>query len=158
MSQRRKATRVVIPGPASSVEGMNGWNVLEESDVLRLLHQDGAVRVELRRPDSLNAFDDRLAVELLDALRRLAADHAYGHIPGSLLLPEEEFEERFAALKPRLERAQALVVYCSSRDCGKSLWTALRLWNTGLKQVRIFPGGWNEWYLRELPVERTATR
>ena len=76
MSQRRKATRVVIPGPASSVEGMNGWNVLEESDVLRLLHQDGAVRVELRRPDSLNAFDDRLAVELLDALRRLAADHA----------------------------------------------------------------------------------
>lgn len=53
---------------------MNGWNVLEQSDVLALLHQNGAVRIELRRPESLNAFDHRLAVELRDSLRKLSED------------------------------------------------------------------------------------
>ena len=52
------------------------WNVRGGSDVLGLLHRDGVVRVELRRPDSLNAFDDRLAGELRDALRGLAVDSA----------------------------------------------------------------------------------
>jgi 2-(1,2-epoxy-1,2-dihydrophenyl)acetyl-CoA isomerase len=53
---------------------MNGWNELEASQVLRLLRQEAAVRVELRRPHALNAFDDRLAIELRDTLHRLAAD------------------------------------------------------------------------------------
>jgi len=53
---------------------MNGWNELEASEVLRLLRQEAAVRVELRRPHALNAFDDRLAIELRDTLYRLAAD------------------------------------------------------------------------------------
>jgi enoyl-CoA hydratase/carnithine racemase len=50
------------------------WNVFEESDVLRLARQGAAARVELKRPDSLNALDHRLAQELRDALRRVAAD------------------------------------------------------------------------------------
>lgn len=53
---------------------MNGWNELEASGVLRLLRQEAAVRVELHRPHALNAFDDRLAIELRDTLQRLAAD------------------------------------------------------------------------------------
>lgn len=53
---------------------MNGWNHLEESEVLRLLRHEAAVRIELRRPHALNAFDDRLAIELRDTLHRLAAD------------------------------------------------------------------------------------
>jgi 2-(1,2-epoxy-1,2-dihydrophenyl)acetyl-CoA isomerase len=55
---------------------MSTWNVVDESDVLRLLQRDQAVRVELCRPESLNAFDDRLAVELRDALLRLGADES----------------------------------------------------------------------------------
>lgn len=89
---------------------------------------------------------------------RSAIDYAYGHIPGAVSFPEEEFEQRFAELKPRLERARHVVVYCKSEDCGRSLWTALRLWDAGLRQTAIYPAGWNEWYLRELPVHRTATR
>jgi len=55
---------------------METWDVLEQSDVLRVAGRDGAVRLELHRPDALNAFDDRLAIELLGALRRLGADDA----------------------------------------------------------------------------------
>jgi len=55
---------------------MGGWNVVEETEVLRLLKQGGAVRLELCRPESLNAFDDRLSIGLRDALLRLGGDES----------------------------------------------------------------------------------
>src|SRR4051812_50178580 len=76
MSQGDGGPADKAPPGASSVPAMNGWDVIDESEVLRLVTQGGAGRVELRRPESLNAFDDRLAVELLGALRRLGADDA----------------------------------------------------------------------------------
>jgi rhodanese-related sulfurtransferase len=83
---------------------------------------------------------------------RTAAEYDQGHIAGAIFLPEEEFEERFPTLKARLERAQAIVVYCKSEDCGKSLWTAIRLRSAGLIQTRIYPAGWYDWKRHELPA------
>ena len=48
-------------------------------------------------------------------------DYEFGHIQGAINLPEEEFDTRFAALKPQLEQAEAIVVYCKNADCGKSI-------------------------------------
>jgi len=87
---------------------------------------------------------------------RPAADYEFGHIAGAISIPDEEFEQHFPALKPRLERARAIVVYCKSVDCGKSLWTAIRLRNEGLMQARIYPYGWNEWFLHGLPTAGAA--
>jgi 2-(1,2-epoxy-1,2-dihydrophenyl)acetyl-CoA isomerase len=53
---------------------MSDWNVVGESDVLRVMRRGAAVRLELSRPESLNALDDALATELRDALLRLGAD------------------------------------------------------------------------------------
>jgi len=86
------------------------------------------------------------------------ADYEYGHIAGAVLLPEEEFEERFGDLKAKLERARAIVVYCKNIDCAKSLWVALRLRNHGLIQVKIYPAGWNEWHLGGLPIQGNTDR
>jgi len=83
---------------------------------------------------------------------RSAQDYDFGHIAGAVSLPEEEFEQRFPELKPRLERAGTIVVYCKSVDCGKSLWGALRLRDAGLLQTKIYPYGWNEWYNNDLPI------
>jgi rhodanese-related sulfurtransferase len=83
---------------------------------------------------------------------RSAADYDFGHIAGAISLPWEEFERHFPELKPRLEGAKALVVYCKSVDCGKSLWSAMSLRNAGLRQAKIYPDGWNEWYKRGLPI------
>src|SRR5262249_32689903 len=82
---------------------------------------------------------------------RPLGDYEFGHIAGALHLPEPEFEQRFPALKERLERAKTIVVYCKSVDCGLSLWTAIRLRNAGLTQTMIYPEGWNEWDTRNLP-------
>ncbi|OAI54002.1 hypothetical protein AYO44_03725 [Planctomycetaceae bacterium SCGC AG-212-F19] len=85
---------------------------------------------------------------------RSPIDYEFGHISGALSMPEPDFEQRFPQLKDRLTQASAIVIYCKSPDCGLSLWAAIRLHNAGLKQALIFPGGWNEWFNRGLPVTR----
>jgi rhodanese-related sulfurtransferase len=85
---------------------------------------------------------------------RSASDYSFGRIAGAISLPEDEIEARLPELRSRLERAKAIVVYCGSRDCGKSLWGALRLRQAGFAQTSIFPGGWNEWYVDSAPIDR----
>lgn len=103
----------------------------------------------LRLRDAEALWRDRSAL-FLDV--RSAADYDFGHIAGAISLPYEELEQRFAELKPRLERARTIVVYCKSVDCGKSLWSALHLRNAGLLQTKIYPNGWNEWYNNDRPI------
>jgi rhodanese-related sulfurtransferase len=87
---------------------------------------------------------------------RSVYDYESGHISGALNLPEEEFEVIFPTLRERLERAGTLVVYCKSEDCGKSLWSAIRLRQQGLRQTTIYPEGWNDWVTRGLPINRST--
>jgi rhodanese-related sulfurtransferase len=89
---------------------------------------------------------------------RSSIDYAYGHIVGALELPEEEFDARFGSIRPQLEQAKTIIVYCGSRQCARSLRVAIRLRTEGLAQTQIYPAGWNEWFEHQLPIERTATR
>jgi rhodanese-related sulfurtransferase len=86
---------------------------------------------------------------------RSAMDFDFGHIAGAISVPEEEFDKRFAELKPRLEQAKTIIVYCDNRKCAKSLRTTIRLHQEGLTQTAIYPAGWNEWYLHDLPIARS---
>jgi rhodanese-related sulfurtransferase len=83
---------------------------------------------------------------------RNAADYSFGHIDGAINIPEQTFAETFPEYRSRLQQAQHIIVYCQSRDCGKSLWAALRLRQQGLLQTRIYPHGWNEWTERGMPI------
>jgi rhodanese-related sulfurtransferase len=85
---------------------------------------------------------------------RSSIDYEFGHIQGAVNLPLEDFDKGYPDLKPRLERADAIVVYCKSEDCGKSYWSALRLRRDGLRQTKIYPYGWNEWNDNQLPITR----
>ena len=51
-----------------------GMSVAEETDVVRIERTAGVERIELHRPDALNAFDGRLGPALRDALLRAAED------------------------------------------------------------------------------------
>ncbi len=84
--------------------------------------------------------------------------YACGHIAGALKLPENEFDQRFPSLRPQLEKATTIIVYCDSQECAHALRVAIRLREAGLGQTQIYPAGWNEWTERKLPSEHTATR
>jgi rhodanese-related sulfurtransferase len=109
----------------------------------------------LRMDDARRLFEDPKTI-FVDV--RSTIDYAYGRIRGAVSMPEEEFEARFDELKPRLEKAKTIVVYCKSADCGKSLWVAIRLRNSGFGHVAIYPNGWNEWVLHGNPVDADAVR
>ena len=53
---------------------MSTWPVLEQHPSLVVTQLDGAAWLELSRPEVLNAFDDRLAADLLAVVERLAGD------------------------------------------------------------------------------------
>lgn len=53
---------------------MAQWDLVDGPDALRLSRSGGALRIELNRPDKLNALDTPASLELLAALRSAADD------------------------------------------------------------------------------------
>lgn len=52
----------------------SAWEVLSDAPALEIARRGGAVRLRLRRPERLNAFDSQLSEDFLAALQRLAGD------------------------------------------------------------------------------------
>jgi rhodanese-related sulfurtransferase len=126
LAVREKDKDGALPVSSSEVAGIPLLNLAEAKT---LWSEAGTLFVDVRSP----------------------VDYAYGHIEGAISIPYEEFEELLSKNKPQLRQARAIVVYCKSKDCGKSLWAAIRLHQQGLTQTRIYPNGWNEWDTNRLP-------
>lgn len=84
----------------------------------------------------------------LDARSR--AEFEEGHIPGALLLNEDEWEGLFFDFMAAWEPGQKVVVYCGGSLCQASEEVARRL-RTSLEDddIYVLRGGWNEW-MREV--------
>jgi rhodanese-related sulfurtransferase len=67
------------------------------------------------------------------------------HIPGAILLNEDEWnslaKDTFDAWTP----GQSVVVYCDTRQCQSSHKVAERLRESGLSPVYVLQGGWEAW-------------
>jgi rhodanese-related sulfurtransferase len=109
-----------------------------------LLYRLGEVRALYREPST----------RLLDV--RPAAAYQAGHIPGVLSVPENDLDRDFPSLRAGLEKAKTIIIYCDSPRCARALRVAVRLRTEGLAQAQIYPGGWNEWVNRRMPVEHSA--
>lgn len=69
-----------------------------------------------------------------------------GHVPGALLLNEDDWNGLLPAVLAAWKPAGKVVVYCSRESCNASHGVAERLRNeAGLKNVYVLPGGWEEW-------------
>ncbi|HEV3081503.1 MAG TPA: rhodanese-like domain-containing protein [Gemmataceae bacterium] len=126
LAVREKDKDAVVPADSSAVAGIPLLNLTEAKS---LWSDPGALFIDVRS----------------------STDYEFGHVAGAISMPYEEFAERLAARKQQLQGAGAIVVYCKSKDCGKSLWSAIRLHQEGLTQTRIYPNGWNEWDTNGLP-------
>ena len=74
-------------------------------------------------------------------------------IPGSLPLPEEDFDRGLAEVEARLRRASAIVVYCSGYGCDASHIVAHKLKEHGI-QAAIMPEGWPVWSEAGYPTKK----
>ncbi len=86
---------------------------------------------------------------------RLEEDFELGHIPNSLNLPYEEFEDYFPLVKEKLFSYNDLIIYCDGSECETSLYLARILQDEGYENIRVFFGGFFEWRKAGLPVEKS---
>jgi rhodanese-related sulfurtransferase len=89
----------------------------------------------------------------LDA--RPEAFYNMAHIPGSLPLPEEDFDKAFARLEPRLRGSLDVIVYCAGFGCEASHIVARKLKQLGIPAA-ILHDGWPAWQDAQYP-ERTGS-
>ncbi len=73
------------------------------------------------------------------------------HVPGSLPLPEEDFDKAFARLEPRLRGSLDVVVYCAGFGCEASHIVARKLKERGIPAA-ILHDGWPAWQDAHYPV------
>jgi rhodanese-related sulfurtransferase len=138
-----------------ALTGYSAWVQKQRlSPGIKPLATDDVAGIPLLRRDDARALWEESSTLFVDV--RSSIDYEFGHIQGAISIPDEEFEKRFPDQRQRLERAKTIIVYCQNRDCGKSLWSAIRLRNAGLTQAVIYPEGWNDWVLHDLPTAGTG--
>ncbi len=92
-------------------------------------------------------------IVLIDA--RNAGDYEQGHIPRSLHLDNYNVDNYIADVKPCLDAADTIVVYCGGGDCEDSIFLATELEFRGISRsrLRLFEGGMADWRNRDQPVD-----
>ncbi|NCF56762.1 MAG: hypothetical protein GWP41_10970 [Planctomycetia bacterium] len=86
---------------------------------------------------------------------RVKDQYEDGHIPGSVWLYHYESESLIDDLKPQLEMAFFVIVYCNGGDCEDSLHLASDLGSLyGLppENIYVYEGGFNEWKEMQMPI------
>jgi rhodanese-related sulfurtransferase len=115
--------------------------------------QATAILSEIDLPE----FQRRLALPgavVVDA--RPEIFHRFGHIPGALPLPRDEFEVYYPKHQARLEayKDKEILVYCQGSSCEDSHLVASALTKLGYTRLAVFTGGWNAWTQQGLPQEK----
>lgn len=80
---------------------------------------------------------------------RSSANFQKDHIPGALLLNEDQWDELLPGVLSAWKPEQSIVVYCDSKLCDSSTHVAARLREAGVGPVYVLKGGWESWKARE---------
>lgn len=84
----------------------------------------------------------------LDA--RSEKDFRENHIPGAILLNEDDWDALLSKVLDAWDKDKIIVVYCSSRGCHASHEVARRLREeVRLPQVHVLKGGWETWQMAQ---------
>lgn len=90
------------------------------------------------------ALDENDKVLWLDA--RPAADFQQSHIPGAMLLNEDDWDGLLPPVLKAWRSGKIVVVYCSSLQCQAGREVAKRLREEAkLPDVYVLKGGWEAW-------------
>lgn len=144
----------VAPGRIPWVGDWNKPAVVEGDSIIRPASAAPDDPPFLTFAQARDLFDDRDNVIFVDA--RYPEDFETGHIPGSVLLPFEMFDDYWTGVEPRLPKDKKIVTYCSGEDCELSLFLARLLRERGYSDVAIFYGGALKWQENNMPMDTTA--
>jgi len=89
---------------------------------------------------------------LLDG--RPQSEYENGHIPEAFHLAVTDFEKSFPQFSARFSKNTPFIIYCRGGDCNLSRRLAEQLYDKGYLQLKIYRGGYNDWFLNGNPVEK----
>jgi len=78
-------------------------------------------------------------------------DYDEGHIPNSVNIPFNTFEESEYKLN-NVKKDETIVTYCNGTDCDLSVLLGNKLAEMGYKKVFVFFGGWWDWIEANYPT------
>ncbi len=136
----------------SGIAWVGQWNTTK--GVVTALAKNGVVKPdrEINDFESLKNFLSEDGVVLADVRHESA--FIEGHIPGALPLPLARFDEVIGPFIEMHPPETLILLYCSGKECHESHTFADELVNFGYFNVKIFAGGFTEWKMRGLPVEK----
>lgn len=114
------------------------------------LPPDGIRRIQLA--DCRDLIDSPIAV-FVDARNR--EFYTQGHIKGAVHLHHYDSADHIEEVRPILEAAFMVIVYCNGGDCEDSINLALDLvtsYGIPNENVHVFEGGYDEWKAAALPI------
>jgi rhodanese-related sulfurtransferase len=96
----------------------------------------------------LEMLENKKDIKLVEVLS--PKNFAEGHLPNAINIPAEDIEQKADSLLP--DKAQMVVVYCSSFTCTASTSVARKLQSLGYTNVLDFKGGKADWQAADLPL------
>ncbi|MBN2468520.1 MAG: hypothetical protein JXD19_10255 [Deltaproteobacteria bacterium] len=85
---------------------------------------------------------------------RSSDDFRQGHIPGAINIPPDALYDAGLLALESISRETRIITYCEGIECLNAEDLSFTLQETGYENVRVFPGGWEEWSNKKLPVAR----
>jgi rhodanese-related sulfurtransferase len=77
---------------------------------------------------------------------RVRSEFAKDHVPGAILLNEQEWEQlMFEAVETLSRNDKPIVIYCDAQRCDASHRLAEKLRDLGQSEVHVLAGGWSAW-------------
>ncbi len=92
-------------------------------------------------------YDDMLFIDARDSI-----SFSEGHITGAI--SSIPFDRLADDLFNNFGFNEPFVVYCDDAECGLSEDLAYQLQAEGFSKIYVFGGGWNQWVVTELPIEK----
>jgi rhodanese-related sulfurtransferase len=86
---------------------------------------------------------------------RNTEDFKAGRIAGAVNIPYEEKSDTSLLAEHSIPKDKTLVVYCDGSECQSSVGLSRFLHEQGFTDIRVFFGGWKEWQMEGLPIEKS---
>jgi rhodanese-related sulfurtransferase len=82
--------------------------------------------------------------------------YAEGHIPGAIRADHYRLQECIDTLLEYAQSAERIIAYCNGGDCEDSIFlcTDLIEFEVPYERIYLYPGGWEEWQKKGMPVEK----
>lgn len=106
---------------------------------------------EINHPDLIRQIVENKERAILDVRHKDFYD--LGHLPGAMSFPLTQFDEDLKRLQSLFAKDTPILVYCSGFDCDASHIFASRLSKQNYTDVKVFPGGFDQWQKLGLAIE-----